>query len=371
MKHEYEAIVIGAGPAGAACGITLQKSGITNCVIDKAVFPRSKTCAGLVTGKTYKLIEQLFDNKVDDGIFCAVSSEVRLFSKTELLTAAPITNPVRLVNRIDFDNALVKRYISLDGKLFQGERSYTIDYKKSCITLSNGDVLCGKTLIFADGTLSQAHKLIDVPRERLAFGVEAYVPSSVISTKSVDLYFDYLDNGYVWVFPHGNTVCVGAANQYNKNDDYIKVLSGVLSDLGAKDCNVKNIGAFLPYGYVVPQNKLPQNVLLTGDAGGFADPISGEGLYMSMKTGILAAEAVKSGKPKEAYLKSVKPLQQIIRDGKKMQKLFYKPSIHQKLFRKVKGNRRFVTFYFDNQVDEYRYTYRQMSKLYKEYKKTK
>ena len=232
-------------------------------------------------------------------------------------------------------------------------------------------MLCGKTLIFADGALSQAHKLIDVPRERLAFGVEAYVPSSVISTKSVDLYFDYLDNGYVWVFPHGNTVCVGAANQYNKNDDYIKVLSGVLSDLGAKDCNVKNIGAFLPYGYVVPQNKLPQNVLLTGDAGGFADPISGEGLYMSMKTGILAAEAVKSGKPKEAYLKSVKPLQQIIRDGKKMQKLFYKPSIHQKLFRKVKGNRRFVTFYFDNQVDEYRYTYRQMSKLYKEYKKTK
>ena len=122
MKHEYEAIVIGAGPAGAACGITLQKSGITNCVIDKAVFPRSKTCAGLVTGKTYKLIEQLFDNEVDDGIFCAVSSEVRLFSKTELLTAAPITKPVRLVNRIDFDNALVKRYLQLGGHLFQGEQ---------------------------------------------------------------------------------------------------------------------------------------------------------------------------------------------------------------------------------------------------------
>ena len=130
MKHEYEAIVIGAGPAGAACGITLQKSKVSNCVIDKAVFPRSKTCAGLVTGKTYKLIEELFDNKIDDGIFCAVSSEIRLFSRTELLTAAPITNPVRLVNRIDFDNALVKRYLELGGKLFEGERGYTIDYKK-------------------------------------------------------------------------------------------------------------------------------------------------------------------------------------------------------------------------------------------------
>ena len=370
MKYKYDAIVIGAGPAGAACGMELQKSGAKNCVIDKAVFPRGKTCAGLVTGKTYKLLEYLFGEPPEE-LFCFTSSQIRLFSKQRELAAAPIKRPVKLVNRYDYDNALVMRYKELGGDLREGERGYKIDYKSNSITLSNGDILSYDTIIFADGALSQAHKLIDVPRERLAFGVEAYVPSSVISTKSVDLYFDYLDNGYVWVFPHGDTVCVGAANQYNKNDDYIKVLAGVLSDLGAKDCNVKNIGAFLPYGYVVPQNKLPQNVLLTGDAGGFADPISGEGLYMSMKTGILAAEAVKSGKPKEAYLKSVKPLQQIIRDGKKMQKLFYKPSIHQKLFRKVKGNRRFVTFYFDNQVDEYRYTYRQMSKLYKEYKKTK
>ena len=371
MKYKYNAIVIGAGHAGSACGMELQKSGLKNCVIDKAVFPRSKTCAGLVTGKTYKLIQELFDNRADDGMFCAVSSEVRLFGKTELLTAAPITNPVRLVNRIDFDNALVKRYLQLGGNLREGERKYTIDYKSSCITLSNGDVLCGKTLIFADGALSQAHRLLDVPRETLAFGVEAYLPSSVINTKSIDLYFGYLENGYVWVFPHGDTVCVGAANQYNKKDDYLKHLTEVLADLGAKDCDVKNIGAFLPYGYVVPQQKLPKNILLTGDAGGFADPISGEGLYMSMKTGILAAEAVKSGKPKETYLRSVKPLQQIIRDGKKIQKLFYAPSIHQKLFRKVRGNSKLVTFYFDNQVDDYRFTYRQMSKLYKEYKKTR
>ena len=56
MNYKYEAVVIGAGPAGAACGITLQQKGVKHCLVDKSVFPRSKTCAGLVTGKTFRLI---------------------------------------------------------------------------------------------------------------------------------------------------------------------------------------------------------------------------------------------------------------------------------------------------------------------------
>ena len=370
MTYKYDAIVIGAGPAGAACGMELQKSGVKNCVIDKAVFPRGKTCAGLVTGKTYKLLEYLFGEPPEE-LFCFTSSQIRLFSKQRELVAAPIKRPVKLVNRYDYDNALVTRYKELGGELREGERGYKIDYKANSITLSNGDILSYDTIIFADGALSQAHKLVNVPRSKLAFGVEAYIPSTVLNTKSVDLYFDYLDNGYVWVFPHGDTVCVGAANQYNKKEDYQKILDDVLRDLGVTGHEYKTVGAFLPYGYVVPQQKLPQNVLLIGDAGGFADPISGEGLYMSMQTGIMAAQAVLTDSPKKTYLKSVEPLQQIIRDGKRAQKMFYQPAIHKKLFGRVEGNKRFVSFYFENQVDEYRYTYRQIKQLYNDYKSNK
>lgn len=368
MKYNYKTIVIGAGPAGAACGITLQKQGVKNCVLDKAVFPRSKTCAGLVTGKTYRIIERLFDSNAPQELFCFTSGEVRLFSKTKLLVAAPIEHPVRLVNRSEFDNALARRYQSLGGELKQGEQGYAIDYSNNRITLKSGDVLTYETLVFADGALSLAHKLTKVPREKLAFGVEVYVPAQQLDVKSIDLYFDYLDNGYVWVFPHGDTVCVGAANQYRKGVDYQKILQTVLRDLRVDAQGVKTIGAFLPYGYVVDQKKLPQNVLLAGDAGGFADPISGEGLYMSMQTGIYAARCVGAASPKKEYLQSVKPLQQLVADGRKAQKLFYTPAIHEKLFRRVKGNSRFVSFYFENQVDDYHYTYRQMKQLYDAYK---
>ena len=39
MNYKYEAVVIGAGPAGAACGITLQQKGVKHCLVDKSVFP--------------------------------------------------------------------------------------------------------------------------------------------------------------------------------------------------------------------------------------------------------------------------------------------------------------------------------------------
>ena len=124
---------------------------------------------------------------------------------------------------------------------------------------------------------------------------------------------------------------MGVADRFTRGEDYRAILSEVLSDAGVEPTEAKFIGAFLPYGYLIPQKKLPQNVLLTGDAGGFTDPISGEGLYMALQTGIYAGEAVSEKSPKAKYLGSVKPLEQIVKDGSKVQKLFYTPAIHEKL----------------------------------------
>ena len=97
MAVKYDTVVIGAGPSGSACGITLQRRGIKNCLIDKAVFPRHKTCAGLVTGKTYKLINKLFGEDDTAGLFCDTTSRIRLFQrKRELVTAQSAYGEVRI-----------------------------------------------------------------------------------------------------------------------------------------------------------------------------------------------------------------------------------------------------------------------------------
>ena len=366
-KKHYDILIIGAGPAGMGAAITLAKQHANVCVLDKAIFPRSKTCAGLVTDKTYRLIESLYAGDTDD-LFCCTSDTIRLFLKKEQLTESTLAHPVRLVNRSHFDNALVEEFKRLGGEIREGEKPLSVDYAAQTVALSDGSTIHYDHLLFADGALSMAHKLLNVDRRKLAFGVEAYVPADRLPVKSIDLGFGYLSTGYVWTFPHGDTVCVGIADQYSKFTDYRAVLDGYLTDLGVDPKGLRYIGAFLPYGEVVPQEKLPDSVMLLGDAGGFTDPISGEGLYMALQTGVYAANALQSPSPKSAYLESLKPLIRIIKDGKKVQKTFYSAPVQKLFLGKVKGKNNLVAYFFENMVEDYRYDYRDLHRLYKDYK---
>lgn len=368
MNHQYDTVIIGAGPAGMGCATTLQKKKQQVCVIDKAVFPRNKTCAGLVTSKTHRLIESLFDGEDVSGLFCCTASTVKLYRKTQLLARAPIQNSANLVNRIDFDNALVERYKALGGLIMEGERITRVDYANNCVVLSNGDMIGYRHIIFADGALSLSHRQLKVDKRKLAFGIEAYVPSAQFSTDSVDLYFDCIDNGYLWVFPHGETVCIGVAGMYDKNVDYKKIISDFLISVGVDPKIQQYTGAFLPYGYVIPQEKLPQNVMLVGDAGGFTDPISGEGLYMALKTGMLAAASLSSATPKRTYLESLKPIVSIVSDGYSVQRIFFSSAVQKLFLNKAKGKNELVSYFYDNMVDDYNYDYRHIRKLYSDYK---
>ena len=371
MEHIFDTVVIGAGPAGASCGITLLKESRDVCLIDKAVFPRNKTCAGLVTGKTLELIKTLFDGEDIGGLFCYTASSIRLYRGTQLLTEAPLSNSARLVDRVHFDNALVERYKSLSGRIMEGERDIKVDHGSSRVVLSNGDTVRYNTLVYADGALSMSHKLLKFDKRKMAFGVEAYVPSEQYRTDSVDIHFGCIDGGYIWAFPHGGAVCIGAAGMYDKKADYKKVMTDFLDAIGVDPDKQRYTGAFLPYGCAVPQNKLPENVMLVGDAGGFTDPITGEGLYMALRTGMLAADSISAASPKKAYLKSVKPIASIVNNGKKVQKLFFSPDIQRVFLNKVKGKSGLVAYFYDNMVDRYRYDYMRIRSLYSDYKAQK
>ena len=158
MDKKYETVIIGAGPAGMGCAISLLKSGANLCVIDKAVFPRNKTCAGLVTAKTERLIKQLYGEDCEE-LFCNTASSIKLYRKDEELVEAPLKRPVHLVDRVDFDNALVEKYKSTGGVIMEGERGISVDYDNSRVTLSDGRDIEYKNIVFADGALSMSHKL--------------------------------------------------------------------------------------------------------------------------------------------------------------------------------------------------------------------
>ena len=370
MDRHYHTVIIGAGPAGSSCGITLNRAGANVCILDKAVFPRHKTCAGLVTDKTYQLIQKLYTGKDINTLFECNADTIRLFQRDECLTRSKLQDPVRLVSRKYFDNALLEIYKAEGGVILEGEEHIKPDLAHNRIILSNGNSISYDQLVFADGAVGLSRRITGNDLSNLACCIEAYIPREMLPTDSVDLYFGYLKDGYIWAFPHGETVCIGGGYPYRKGEDYRGLLDDFLSEHGIDKSKIDIIGAFLPYGFVVPQNKLPDNVMLIGDAGGFTDPISGEGLYMALLTGMLAAESMKESVPKAAYLQSVSGLARNIKDGKRTQNLLYSPLIHKQFIKRVRGRNELVGYYFQNMVQTDG-QYRKMTKVFMDYKKNK
>ena len=64
-KFHFDVIVIGAGPAGATAAYLLASHGYSVLILDKSTFPRSKLCGGLLTWKTVKLLENIFQITTD------------------------------------------------------------------------------------------------------------------------------------------------------------------------------------------------------------------------------------------------------------------------------------------------------------------
>ncbi len=64
-RKKYDVLIIGAGPSGTTLGYLLCEAGMRVLVIDKMKFPRPKLCAGAMTRKTRRLVENIFKVSFD------------------------------------------------------------------------------------------------------------------------------------------------------------------------------------------------------------------------------------------------------------------------------------------------------------------
>ena len=149
MEHiSVKVLIVGGGPSGSTCGITLQKAGVDCCIVDKAKFPRVKLCAGLFTHKSQKcLLDVLGPADYAEAMRQVLASEEEefglwmrdknLISCNQPATAKLLGVPqdgtgwdghIRLVNRPVLDNYLLRYYQRLGGKILEGDGLKEIDF---------------------------------------------------------------------------------------------------------------------------------------------------------------------------------------------------------------------------------------------------
>nr|CBX26685.1 hypothetical protein N47_A07140 [uncultured Desulfobacterium sp.] len=63
-------MIVGSGPAGAACAKALKNEGIEVLVIEKDKLPRNKICSGVLFGQTQVLLDQYFGGLPPEEVYC-------------------------------------------------------------------------------------------------------------------------------------------------------------------------------------------------------------------------------------------------------------------------------------------------------------
>ena len=379
MNYKVNTVIIGGGPAGTACGNYLQAKGISSMIIEKKSFPREKLCAGIITNKTYRQITRLWELKhkgepLPEDIFCSATPNVRLYSGNDLLVRTHASEPFRFVKRMVFDNFLAELYTSSGGKLLENCCCKEIDTKNRRLTLNSGDTVTYRHLVAADGALSPTRKMLGAEKPVLAFCLETRIPKPAnVKEVPVSIFFGAIECGYVWIFPSGDQICIGLGCAYQEGKDYRAMFADFLRKrhINAPESEWK--GAFVPYGECTDQSGLPSDAVLIGDAGGFVDPINGEGLYFALSTGIEAARAVirsmrKGTGFRPEFIKATDKYARTIRQTTRIQKLVLSGKFWKIVKNRIRNKRGLTGYYLDHLVHEYDYTFPKIWKMIIDYK---
>lgn len=301
-------LVVGAGPGGTAAAITAADRGLDVLVVDKATFPRDKTCGDGLTAAALRLLERL-GLALDALPSHAAVAEAVVVSPSGRRVTLPLPSDGALagvVPRFELDAALVDLARRRDICVREGASLTAIAPQPDGVRaqLADGTAIDAPWVIAADGHYSAVRHLV-APERAPALGEWSAFRQYWRDVEDPRLWIllerDLLP-GYAWVFPlPGGRANVGLAVPRGPGVTG-KVLKELWRGLPARPSLRAVLGTRAePEGphraWPIPARldldaSTRGRILFVGDAAGVVDPMTGEGIAQALETGMLAADAV-------------------------------------------------------------------------------
>jgi geranylgeranyl reductase family protein len=297
LTATWDVIIAGGGPAGSTLGYELGKQGLKTLLIDKAKFPRYKTCGGIVDIKAANSLPFDISPVVEDAITRVMISR-KLGQPFTKDCGGPITYNV---SRERFDHFLLQKAIEAGCTVEQGDGIKSIEMNDNGVTAvtKEGQKFTGKILAGADGANSVVARAVGLLQNAyIGIGLEWEVevdPADLEQWRGVSLLdLGTISSGYAWIFPKLDHLSLGAGGGQEESQAvrvYYQNFIDKWKPTFKKCQTIREKGHRLPVrrkGDPIVQDR----VILLGDAAGLIDPLSGEGIYYAIKSGQLAGRAL-------------------------------------------------------------------------------
>jgi geranylgeranyl reductase family protein len=314
VSGRFDAVVVGAGPAGSIAALVLARAGARVALADKAAFPRDKACGDLVGPRGVQVLADLGVPVPDAGQgsdLLAVGPSGRR-ARLPAFTGRSYPGHGIIVPRLALDHALREAAVAAGAQPVRARITAAEPGpagRVAAVLASDGQRLAGEVIIAADGALSPVARLTGLLDQRTAlwgFAIRAYLPAQVPLPLLVllDARPWHIYPGYGWLFPGAEgraNVGIGVglgthrgAAPLRGDLDRLVSLLGQRGDVGGAAQPGPVMGGWLRMGGTGTP-PAAGNVLLAGDAAGLINPLQGEGIGPAMVSGRLAAEAVLAG----------------------------------------------------------------------------
>ncbi|HJR78751.1 MAG TPA: geranylgeranyl reductase family protein [Anaerolineales bacterium] len=306
----YDVAVIGAGPAGSAAAYYLAQGGLRVALLDKFDFPRDKTCGDGLTPRALSVLDSMgVLPRVEQHSYPCVALTVR--NSDEVTYRIELSGPddpprrILIVPRLTLDDTLRQHAIEAGAQFIPHTKVENITHQENShvrLWCEGGQTLDCRLAVVATGAntglLRKVGLLEHRPPSNLA--ARAYFENVDGLDDTIVLFFDGVEHpGYGWVFPTGS----GAAN----------IGCGVFFDSHTpQPSHLRHIVQHHPYlrrilkhaRQIGPIKGHPlrtdfsraisgrDQILVTGEAIGLVNPITGEGIDYALESAQMVAGAI-------------------------------------------------------------------------------
>jgi menaquinone-9 beta-reductase len=304
-----EVLIVGGGPAGSTCAAKLVAAGLDVLLLDKAIFPRTKPCAGWITPAVFDALAIDPAGYGQGRVLQAITSfRTGLISGPEVVTRYDQVVSYGIL-RQEFDEYLLQRS-HVRRRL--GEGVNRLD-RQDGGWLVNGRIKA-RLLIGAGGHFCPVARRLGA-RPGQGEVVVAQVAEVALSPEEASrcpvagdtpaLFFCPDLQGYGWLFRKGNMLNVGLGR--HDRQDFRRHLQEFRAFLVARgDLPADFSGHFQGHAYGLYDRHsgrrcVGEGALLIGDAAGVAAVHSGEGILPAVESALLAAATIVAAQGDYAY----------------------------------------------------------------------